>query len=334
MFSSGSCEYLGHVVGNGTVRPMDCKVASVRDFKVPLTKKDVRSFLGLYGYYRKFMPNFSTMVTPLTELTKKRMPNKVKWTTQCDHAFSELKEALTRAPILVTPDWNLPFILQTDASATGLGYVLSQVNGKGEEHPIAYASKKLLASEKIYSAIEREALAIVKGIKHFRTYLEGSTFTVQTDHNPLTHLGNLKDSHGRLARWALSLQPYDFAIVHRSGKVNANTDGLSRDQGSLAKVWGVSEALVAETVPDTLTKEKQKLIINTSSCEQDNCESVGCGLQPNRSKATDISKGVDNLEELDRNMLRICRTHHMWRHLRHLTGSQSNQEMMMNDNVA
>ena len=157
----------------------------------------------------------------------------------------------------------------------------------------------MLASEKNYSAIEREALAIVKGIKHFRTYLEGSTFTVQTDHIPFTNLGNHKDSHGRLARWALSLQPYDFAIVHRSGKVNANTDGLSRDQESLAKVWGVSEALVAETVPDTLTKEKQKLIINTSSCEQDNCESVGCGLQPNRSKATDISKGVDNLEELD-----------------------------------
>ena len=86
---------------------------------------------------------------------------------------------------LVTPDWNLPFILQTNASATGLGYVLSQVNGKGEENPIAYASKKMLASEKNYSAIEREALAIVKGIKHFWTYLDGSTFTIQMDHNPI-----------------------------------------------------------------------------------------------------------------------------------------------------
>ena len=95
----------------------------------------------------------------------------------------------------------------------------------------------------------------MKGIKHFRTYLEGSTFTVQTDHNPVTHLGNLKDSHGRLARWALSLLPYDFAIVHRSGKVHANADGLSRDQGSLANVGEVSEALVAESVPETLTKE-------------------------------------------------------------------------------
>ena len=133
------------------------------------------------------------------------MPNKVKWITQCDHTFSELREALTRAPILVTTDWNIPFILQMDASATGLGYVLSQVNEKGEEHPIAYTSKKLLAGDKNYSAIQWEALAIVKGIKHFRTYLEGSTLTVQMDLNPLTHLGNLKDSHGRLARWTLSL---------------------------------------------------------------------------------------------------------------------------------
>ena len=218
--------------------------------------------------------------------------------------------------------------------------MLSQVSGKGEEHPIAYASKKLLASEKNYSAIKREALAIVKGIKHSRTYLEGSTFRVQTDHNPLTHLGNLKHSHGRLARWALSLQPYDIAIVHRSGKANASADSLSRDQGSLAKFGGVSEALVAETVPETLTKEKQKLIINSSSCEQDNCDSVGCGLQPNRSKATDNSKLVDNLEELEikehvKNVQNSpdVETPETSGQASYLSGRQSNQEMMMNDDL-
>ena len=111
---------------------------------------------------------------------------------------------------------------------------------KGEEHPIAYASKKLLPSQVNYSAIEREALAIVKGIKHFRTYLEDTSFTVYTDHNPLTHLESLKHSHDRLARWALTFQPYDFSIVHRSGKSNANTDWLSRGRESLTKVGGVS----------------------------------------------------------------------------------------------
>ena len=219
--------------------------------------------------------------------------------------------------------------------------MLCQVKAKGEEHPIAYASKKMLASEKNYSAIEWEALAIVKGIKHFRTSLEGSTFTVQTNHNPLNHLGNIKDSNGRLARWVLSLQTYDFTIVHRNWKANANADGLSRNNGSLAKVGGVSEALVPEKVPETLTKEKQKLITNKSSCEQVNCESVGCGLQPNRSKATDNSKHLDNLDELDikaqvKNVQNspYVETPDTTGQGSYLSGSQRNQEMMMKDDMA
>ena len=125
-----------------------------------------------------------------------------------------LKSLLTQALILSTPDWSKPFILQTDASAVGLGYVLSQINELGEEHPIAFASKKLFPSEHNYSTIEREALAIVKGIKHFQKYLQAVQFKVQTDHNPLTYYSNLKDSHGRLARWALTLQRYNFTIEH------------------------------------------------------------------------------------------------------------------------
>ena len=122
-----------------------------------------------------------------------------------------------------------------------LGYVLSQKNENGEEHPIAYGSKKLLPREQRYSAIEREALAIVQGINHFRTYLQGAKFQVETDHNPLTHLASMKDLHGRVARWALALQPYQFTLSHRAGTANANADGLSRDQGSQSKDGGMSE---------------------------------------------------------------------------------------------
>ena len=168
-------------------------------------------------------------------------PTRLCGGTVSQEAFQQLKRALTVAPVLVTPDWSKPFILQTDASAYGLGYMLSQLDSQGEEHPIAFASKKLLASERNYSAIKREALAIVKGVQHFRTYLEGNPFTIQTDHNPLTHLNNLKDSHGRLARWALALQPYLFKVEHRSGRANLNADGLSRDPQSAAKVGEVSE---------------------------------------------------------------------------------------------
>ena len=132
---------------------------------------------------------------------------------------------------------------QTVAAATELGYVLSQKDQDEEEHPVAYGSKKLLPKEKKYSAIERERLAIVQGIKHFRTYLQGTTFQIETDHDLLTHLGIMKDSHGRLARWALALQPYKFTIVHRAGIANANADGLSRDQGSRSTERGVSEKI-------------------------------------------------------------------------------------------
>ena len=106
--------------------------------------------------------------------------------------------------------------------------ICRQKNQDKEEHPVAYGSKKLLSREQKYSAIEREGLTIVQGIKYFRTYLQGTTFQIETDHDPLTHLGSMKDSHGRLARWALTLQPYQFTIVHRAGTANTNADGLSR----------------------------------------------------------------------------------------------------------
>ena len=152
--------------GCGTIEPMECKVLAVQKFAQPRTKKQVRSFLGLCGFYRKFIPEFSMVAIPLSDLTKKNMSKSVKWTSQCEKAFGQLKQALTKAPVLITPDWDKPFILQTDASATGLGYVLNQNNADGEEHPIAFGSNNLLPREINYSAIETEALAIVKGIQH------------------------------------------------------------------------------------------------------------------------------------------------------------------------
>ena len=150
----------------------------------------------------------------LTELTQKSMPSKVKWDSKCEKATSMLKSLLSQAPILSTPDWTKPFILQSDASAFGLEYVLSQINNLGEEHPIAFASKKFSPPEQNYFAIERKALAIVKGIQHYRIYLKGNPFVIQMDHNTLTHLANVKDSHGRLAWWALSLKHYQFKVEY------------------------------------------------------------------------------------------------------------------------
>ena len=141
-FASGSCDYLDYVVGSGTVRPISAMVAAIKDYAAPQTKKDVRTFLGHCGYYRKFIADFATVATPLSNLTRKGEPNKVNWTDKCEVAFKQMKVSVMQAHILVILDWSLPFVLQTVASATGLGYVLSQINSKGEEHPIAYASKK------------------------------------------------------------------------------------------------------------------------------------------------------------------------------------------------
>ena len=222
------CVYLGHQVGNGIIRPEKEKLEAVLQFERPVTKKDVRSFLGLTGYYRKFVPNYSTVALPLTDCTKKAAPSKVNWTDACETAFVELKRRLTSPPVLKSPDLSRPFILQTDASERGIGAVLSQTTTKGDEHPIAYYSRKLLPREEHYAVVEKECLAIKLGIQAFRVYLLGRPFVVQTDHRSLEWLHRLKENNARLTRWSLALQPYSFTVEHRAGKLNGNADGLSR----------------------------------------------------------------------------------------------------------
>ena len=138
------------------------------------------------------------------------------------------RACLTRAPVLKSPDMQLPFILQTDASERGIGAVLSQCSKEGEEHPVAFYSRKLLPREERYSTVEKECLAIKLGVQAFRVYLLGRPFVVQTDHRSLEYLHRLKENNARLTRWSLSLQPYDFTVEHRAGRNNGNADGLSR----------------------------------------------------------------------------------------------------------
>ena len=227
-FGMEETEYLGHVVGNGMVKPCQSKTEAVKQFPVPETKKQIRSFWGLAGYYRRFIKNFSDLAAPLTNLTKKREPQKVKWTQECDQEFKQLKDVLCQKPVLKAPDFTKEFRLQTDASEYGLGAVLSQKGEDGLEHPVVYISRKMLPRERNYAIIEKECLAIKWSIEALRVYLLGKKFILQTDHNPLKWLGKMKDHNGRLSRWSLSLQPYSFDIENRPGKENANADALSR----------------------------------------------------------------------------------------------------------
>ena len=158
---------------------------------IPTTKKQVRSFFGLVGFYRKFIPNFSAIATPLSDLTKKGQANKVKWTDTQQYAFDTLKKLLSSRPILKLPDFEETFILRTDAADDGLGAVLLQQEND-IKLPIAYASRKLQPREKSYAVIEKECLAVVWGIQKFHQYLYGREFVLETDHQPLTYLNKSK----------------------------------------------------------------------------------------------------------------------------------------------
>ena len=177
------------------MQPDPEKVQAVRDYPEPRTKINVCSFLGLVGYCRRLISEFSTMATPFTQLTKKGQPDKVSFDQSCHGAFSQLKEVLMTHPVLKVADPEQLVILQTDTSEYGLGAVLSQEDENGEKHPVAYASRKLFPREMNYSVIEKKCLAVVWALAYFNVYLEGLHFTVQTDHQPLSWLEKMKNAN-------------------------------------------------------------------------------------------------------------------------------------------
>ena len=220
--------YLGYSIGCGMLKPEELKVKAIQDFPRPVTKSEVRSMLGLFVYYQKFIANYADITAPLTDLTKKNAPTTVSWTTKCEQSFKAVKEMLSSSPVLSIPDFSKPFLVQTDASDIGLGVILSQVGTGGEEHPICYLSRKLLPRERNYSVIEKECLAIVWGLNLLAPYLMGQPFIVQTDHNPIRWLHSFRNKNQRLMRWSLLLQDFDFKIVHKKGSLHLNVDALSR----------------------------------------------------------------------------------------------------------
>ena len=221
------CEFLGHMVGEGKVSPAECKVLALRTYQQPLTKKGVRQFLGLAGYYRKFIKDYADHSYYLTDATRKSAPDRVTW---CDSMLSEfmyLKTVLCSVPSLTLPTVQDNFLLQTDASGLGVGAILSVVRDE-TEYPVAYFSRKLKPREQRYSATELEGLAVMAAVQHFDTYLVTHPFVVETDHRALVFLNTTRHANGRLARWALTLQPYTFTLKYRAGNLNSNADALSR----------------------------------------------------------------------------------------------------------
>ena len=217
--------YLGHLITDKGIRPDPEKVKSVQNFPVPTNTKQVKPFLGLAGYYRRFVQNFSSISKPINNLLKKNVP--FDWTTSVQLAFEKLKSILSDDSVLQYPDFSKPFNLTTDASGTGIGAILSQQTKTGDQ-PIAYASRSLNKAELNYSTTDKELLAIVWSVQHFRPYLYGREFNILSDHKPLVWLFNVKDPGSRLMRWRLKLEEYKYKIIYKSGKTNQNADALSR----------------------------------------------------------------------------------------------------------
>jgi transposase InsO family protein len=220
-------EFLGHVVGNGQLKPQDNTIEKILHVHPPKTKKQVRSIIGLISYYRKFIPNFADITSIFSELVKKGKPDRVVWSEACGEALNEIQGAFSTSPILSLPDLSKPFILRSDASSYAIGACLLQ-EYDGLLHPVLYASRKLLPRETRYSVIEKEALGLVWSITKFSRYLWGTHFIVQTDHKPLTVLQVSKPVNSRLARWAMTLQEYHFTIQPIAGSENVLADFLSR----------------------------------------------------------------------------------------------------------
>lgn len=217
--------YLGYIVDHRGLRVDPDKVEAIISIPTPKSQKSVRQFCGTASWYRRFIPNFASRLYPLTNLLKKS--KKFVWSEEASMAFEDIRSCLIKAPILTCPDFTKPFVISCDASGVGLGAILGQENDHGEQ-VVAYASRTLSRTEQKYSATERECLAVIWAIEKFRPYVEGTHFTVITDHHSLLWLHNLRDPQGRLARWALRLQPYSFDLIHRKGKDHVVPDLLSR----------------------------------------------------------------------------------------------------------
>jgi transposase InsO family protein len=217
--------FLGHVITRDGIKPNPDKVVAIQNYPIPRTPKEIKQFLSLVGYYRKFIPDFARITKPLTQCLKKG--RKVTINSEYSNSFEKCKDLLTNDPILQYPDFSRDFILTTDASNVALGAILSQ-GTIGADKPICYASRTLIESELNYSTIEKELLAIVWATKYFRPYLFGRKFRIVTDHKPLQWVMNLKEPSSRLPRWKLKLSEYDYTVVYKKGRSNTNADALSR----------------------------------------------------------------------------------------------------------
>ena len=217
--------FLGHIVSGEGIATDPAKIEAVKNWPTPKKLKEVRGFLCLCSYYRKFVPDFAHIGRPLHTLTKKEF--RFTWTEECERAFEQLKQRLIEAPVLALPTDGDPYIIDTDASLEAISAVLSQVQS-GEEKVICYGSRVCSPAEQNYDVTGRELLAIVYFLILYRPYLLGRKFLLRTDHSALQWLRKTPLPIGQQARWLTVIEEFDFEVKHRAGSARANADALSR----------------------------------------------------------------------------------------------------------
>ena len=260
-FAKNEIQFLGHIVKDQTLIPDERNVEAVRNFPQPKDLTGTRAFLGLVGHYRRFIPKFADKSEALRKLLKKGQA--FVWEKEQQDSFKDLKNIITEKPVLGLPDFSRPFKLSTDASNIGISAVLSQIDEAGRElYVIGYRSRALRGAETNYSTIEKEMLAIIYGLQKFDYYLMGTAlpFEIVTDHQPLCHLPKTKDPYGRIGRWALLLQGYNYKIKHLPGQQNVVADVLSRFFAHDAKEED-GENTKAEN--DAIQQKLQELVFTT-----------------------------------------------------------------------
>lgn len=278
--------YLGHIIGEG-VKPDPRKIKAVKSFPKPRNIKEIRQFLGFVGYYRRFIPQFSKLAKPLSDLLKKETP--FKWNDSQEKAFDTLRDLLCEEPILQYPDFTRTFNVTTDASSYAVGAVLSQ-GEIGKDLPIAYCSRLLNNAERNYSTVERELLAIVYAVHYFRPYLYGREFILVTDHKPLVWLHSVKDPTSRLVKWRLKLAEYCYKIVYKAGTANANADALSRNPPT-------ATALPVQTRQSTRIPYGETSGAQNISSEDEEASFEDCEEHVSEDESVPEDTSEDSLEE-------------------------------------
>jgi hypothetical protein len=297
-FAQKEVKFLGHLISHQSIKTNPQAVEAIQKWTRPdgdgkKAVTAIRGFLGMTGWFRKFIPRYAHIAKPLNNLTRKDI--KFVWTDECQDAFNKLRNALVSAPVLATADPNKKYILHTDASDRAMGAILMQEDSGGDVHVIAYASKTFSPAEVNYDTTEREALAIVWALEHFNTYCEGHDYVIITDHQALSFIKTTKTSK-RVHRWNLRLASYKLDIMYKKGSDNYAADLLSRKLMKFIKADEQQQPTNENEAPTTNKEEKLSSPVAHISTEKHSVNVLHIKkkiVKPRTRKAYEIDRVID-----------------------------------------